>query len=493
MEIQKKDCNFRVKANADQGWVLTFDDFLCLPAYTDFSPNDCDISTHIGPFKFHLPFMSAAMDTVTESEMAIAMALYGGLGVIHRNCDLETQLQMVKRVKRARSFIIDDVATVRPDTSVKEVIQKMEQMEISGFVVVDAKKKVLGIVTKRDIPFDPEANGSVDQIMTKNPICLPANVSREEALAKLYEIRKEKIPLVDSNGILAGLITKKDLKPNYPNSSKDDKGRLLVGQACSPFLPRNPEQLAILKEIANYADIFVTDVAEFYKRDDFQGTKMLMETLDAKFIVGNIGTYKAAEDILTKMDYPEDKFIGIKVGMGSGSICTTSIQTGVGAPTLYATAEVADAIKDYNPKISLIADGGFKYPGDLTKVLAFGADIIMSGHFFAGCWEAPGILDTIEGRKVKVYRGMGSAEARAVGVYAADRYNKEQKKLTEGVSGFVPYTGPVKGVIDQLVDGLKNGLIYCGVKDLADAYRIRTGRVTPSGQQEAKPHDLLRP
>ena len=178
--------------------------------------------------------------------------------------------------------------------------------------------------------------------------------------------------------------------------------------------------------------------------------------------------------------------------MGSGSICTTSIQTGVGAPTLFATAEVADAIKDYNPKISLIADGGFKYPGDLTKSFAFGADMIMSGHFFAGTTEAPGFVDTIEGRKVKVYRGMGSAEARAVGAYGLDRYNKDSKKLTEGVSGYVPFVGSLKGVLDQLVDGLKNGFIYAGVKNIQDAYKINIGRITLAGVQEAHPHDIQR-
>ena len=490
--IQKKNVNFRKKAFCDSGWILTYDDVLCLPGYTGFSPSECDISTKVGPFEFHYPIMSAAMDTVTESEMAIQFALYGGLGVIHRNCNYEKQLRMVKKVKRARSFIIDDVATVPPGMSVKDAEAKMKQMGISGLVVVDSKNKVIGIITKRDLPFDPGFDGTVDNVMTKDPICLPSTVSREDALAKLYEIRKEKIPLVDSAGLLAGLITKKDLKPNYPNSSKDDKGRLLVGLGCSPFLPKLDSDLNLLKDIARYTDIMVTDVAEFHKVDDFRGAKAMMELLDSKFILGNVGSYSAAEDMMTKGNFPEDKFIGIKVGMGSGSICTTAIQTGVGSPTFFATAEVADAIKDYNPKMSLIADGGFKYPGDLTKAFAVGADMIMSGHFFAGVTESPGIIDTIGGRKVKVYRGMGSSEARAVGSYAEDRYIKESKKLAEGVSGHVPFVGPLKGVLDQLVDGLKNGFIYAGAHSVAVSHNIKIGRVSPSGALESRPHDLMR-
>jgi IMP dehydrogenase len=490
--IQKKEMDFRKKAFRDENLIITFDDIICLPAYTDFPFSECDISSQIGPFSFHLPIMTAAMDTVTEDQMAINMALYGGLGVIHRNCPYDRQLEMVKKVKRARSYIIEDVATVTADMKVQDVIQKMQQMGISGFVVVDANRKVIGMVTRRDLPIKPGFDGEVKDIMSVNPVCLPANVSRDEALEKLYEIRKEKIPLVDGNGVLTGLITRKDLRPIYPNSSKDDKGRLLCGIGCSPFFPKNPDDQAKLIEIGKNADIMSIDVAEFYKKTDIDGAKDLMNKIESKFIVGNIGTYAAAEHILTKAEFPDDKFIGIKVGMGSGSICTTTIQTGVGAPTLFATAEVADAIKDYNPKIALISDGGFKYPGDLTKAFAFGADMVMSGHFFAGTSEAPGYIDTIEGRKVKVYRGMGSAEARAVGSYGFDRYNKDNKKLTEGVSGYVPFVGNLKAVLDQLVDGLKNGFIYAGCKTIADAYKIQIGRVTNSGVKESGAHDLIR-
>ncbi len=484
-----KPIKFRKKAFTDQNLILTFNDILCKPGYTYFSPDEADISTEIGPFTFESPIISAAMDTVTEADMAIAMALHGGLGVIHRNCSYERQLEMVKKVKRARNYIIEDVYTVSPDTTILKLTNLMRLKGISGFPVVDENRKVLGIVTERDIPFE-SLDGVVSDIMTKNPDCLPPDISREDALQKMYEIRKEKIPLVDDSGKLAGLVTKKDLKPNFPYSSKDDKGRLLCGLGCSPFLPKSSEKMQTLKEIDEYVDIFFTDVAEFYKKIDMDGVKAMMEELDSYFVLGNIGTYEAAEKILT-YDYPDDQLLGIKVGMGSGSICTTAIQTGVGAPTFFATAEVADAIQDYNPKIGLIADGGFKYPGDLVKAFSVGADLVMSGHFFAGCTEAPGYIDTVNGRKVKVYRGMGSAEARSVGSYADDRYVKNSKKLAEGVSGYIPFAGPAKGVLEQLEDGLKNGLIYGGAGNIQEAYKIQIGRVTPAGEREAKPHDLI--
>jgi IMP dehydrogenase len=420
------------------------------------------------------------------------MALLGGCGVIHRNCPFVKQLEMVKKVKRARSFIIDDVATISPDAPVAEAIERMKGYAISGLVVTE-DNRVVGIFTKRDIPYQKQSELTVRDVMTPDPICAMQGISREEALQKLWEIRKEKLPIVDDDGNLQGLITLKDMQPEFPNASLDDRGRLLVGLGCSPFLPKSKSDQNILMEIAQHVDIFFTDVAQFYKTLDMSGTKQLMEALDSRFILGNIGTFEAAEYILTKAEFPDDKLIGIKVGMGSGSICTTTIQTGVGAPTLYATAEVADAIRIYNPKIALIADGGFKNPGDLPKAFAVGADAIMSGHFFAGCTESPGYVDTIGGRKVKVYRGMGSKEARSVGQFSLDRYNVGEggKKLAEGVSDYVPFTGPVQGVLEQLVDGLKNGMVYAGAQTLREMWPKPVGWITFAGKIEAGPHDLL--
>jgi IMP dehydrogenase len=303
----------------------------------------------------------------------------------------------------------------------------------------------------------------------------------------LYENRIEKLPIID-NGYLKGLITKKDLKPEFPNASLDQEGRLLCALGLSAKFPATTEAQSMLKELDKYVDIFFIDVADFYKKVDIENTKKLMNLLDSDFVLGNIGTYEAAEHLISKCDFNEN-FIGLKVGMGSGSICTTSIQTGVGAPTLFATAQVADAVKDYNQNIGIIADGGFKNPGDIPKALTVGADLIMSGHLFAGCTESPGYIDTIQGRKVKVYRGMGSKEARAAG-FVSDRYIEGSKTLAEGVSSYIPYVGDVDGVIQSLKEGLVNGMIYSGAKTISEMKKANVGIITPFGQQETKTHDL---
>ena len=471
--------------------IATFDDVLIVPGYTSFSPDEVSILSSLGKYKFNIPIMTSAMDTVTEEEMAIKMALLGGLGVLHRNCSYDRQLEMVRRVKRARSFVIDDVATIKPNDPVAKAKFMMENYSISGLVVVDDKNNVCGIFTKRDIPYleEEQKNGTVKEFMNKEVVSIESNASRADALKKLYEHRIEKLPIID-NGTLKGLITKKDLKPEFPLASMDEEGSLLCAIAISPKFPESSEAVNKLKEIDKYVDMFFVDVADFYKTADIKGTKKLMETLESDFILGNIGTYEAAEHLITKCDYDEEKFIGLKVGMGSGSICTTSIQTGVGAPTLFATAQVADAIADHNPKITLIADGGFKNPGDLPKAITVGADLIMSGHFFAGCTESPGYVDTIQGRKVKIYRGMGSKEARTSG-YVADRYIEGSKMLPEGVSDYVPFTGDLSGVLLSLKEGLINGMIYAGAKSIEEMKSAKIGIVSPFGQKETQTHDLL--
>lgn len=472
--------------------IATFDDVLIQPGFTNFEPTDVDMSSQLGPYTFNLPIISAAMDTVTEENAAIRMALMGGLGVLHRNCPFERQLEMVRIVKRARSFVIDDVATILPDEPVSKAKFMMENYNISGIVVVSEENKVCGIFTKRDIPFSEEEinNGKVKNFMTKEVISIEPGASREKALEVLFGSRKEKLPVIDKTGFLKGLITKKDLAPEFPLASMDSDGHLICALALSPKFPESTHAQELLKEIENYVDIFFIDVADFYKTSDIKGTKKLMDFLDSDFILGNIGTYEAAEHLITKGDFDEDKFIGIKVGMGSGSICTTSIQTGVGAPTLFATAQVADALVDYNTKISLIADGGFKNPGDLPKAFTAGADLIMSGHFFAGSTESPGYVDTIQGRKVKIYRGMGSKEARTSG-YVSDRYTEGSKMLPEGVSDYVPFVGDMDGVLLSLKEGLLNGMIYAGSKSIAEMKKAKIGIVSFSGQRESKPHNLL--
>jgi IMP dehydrogenase len=422
--------------------IATFDDILIQPGFTNFEPNEVDISTH----------------TVTEEGMAIKMALLGGLGVLHRNCSYERQLEMVRIVKRARSFVIDDVATITQNEPIATAKYMMENYNISGIVVVNEDKKVCGIFTKRDIPFSDNdiKNGKIKNYMTKDVISIEPGASRQKALKILFE----------------------------------SEGHLICALALSPKYPESTQAQDLLKEIDKYVDIFFIDVADFYKTADINGTKKLMDLLESDFVLGNIGTYGAAEHIITKCDFNEDKFIGLKVGMGSGSICTTSIQTGVGAPTLFATAQVADAIADYNSKISLIADGGFKNPGDLPKSLTAGADLIMSGHFFAGSTESPGYVDTIQGRKVKVYRGMGSKEARTAG-YVSDRYTESSRMLPEGVSDYVPFVGDIDGVLLSLKEGLLNGMIYAGAKRITEMKKAKIGVVSYVGQRESRPHDLL--
>ncbi len=484
--------NYYRKKIHSNNLIATFDDVLILPGFTNFSPNEVDISTNLGKYHLKLPILSSAMDTVTEENMAINMALRGGLGVLHRNCSYERQLEMVRIVKRARSFVIDDVATISPNSKVSKAKFMMENYNISGIVVVDEAKKVCGIFTKRDIPFFEKdlQNGTIKDYMTKDVISIKPGASREEALKILYESRKEKLPIIGDDGLLKGLITKKDLAPEFPFASKDDEGHLLCAMALSPRFPESSQAQASLKEIDKYVDIFFIDVADFYKKDDIDGTMKLMRLLESDFVLGNIGTYQAAEYLISKCDFVEERFIGLKVGMGSGSICTTSIQTGVGAPTLYATAQVADAIQDYNQEMSLIADGGFTKPGDLPKAFSSGADIIMSGHFFAGTDESPGFIDTIAGRKVKIYRGMGSKDARVSG-YIADRYIEGSKMLTEGVSDYVPYVGDVTGVLATLKEGLTNGMIYAGAGSIKEMKKASLGIVSIVGQRETSPHDLI--
>jgi len=488
--VSKLTDYFRKKVHYED-IIATFDDILIQPGYTNFDPNEVDISTTLGKYKFNIPIMSAAMDTVTEEEMAIKITFLGGLGVLHRNCSYEKQLEMCRKVKAARSFVIEEVATVNVNARVSEAKFMLETYGISGLMVVHDNKKVCGIFTKRDIPYNEEEirTGYVKDYMTKEVISIKPGASRNEALNTLFKNRIEKLPIIE-NGFLKGLITTKDLKPEFPKASIDEEGRLLCALGLSPKFPESSEVQRTLKEIDKYVDIFFIDVADYYKAADIEGTKKLMNLLESNFVLGNIGTYEAAEHLITKTDFAEEKFVGLKVGMGSGSICTTSIQTGVGAPTLFATAQVADAINDYNPKIGLIADGGFKNPGDLPKAISAGADFVMSGHFFAGCTESPGYVDTIQGRKVKVYRGMGSKEARTSG-YVSDRYIEGTKTLAEGVSSYIPFVGDVSGVLLSLREGLLNGMIYAGAPNLNVMKKAKIGVVTPFGQKETKTHDLL--
>jgi IMP dehydrogenase len=423
------------------------------------------------------------MDTVTESEMAIAVARHGGLGVVHRNCAIDEQVQMVKRVKRAEALIIRDVITVTPEDKVGQALALMEKHNISGLPVVEGTK-LAGIVTGRDVRF-AQPSLTVNQVMTKDVIRANEGISIEEAQRLLRDHKIEKLPIVNEAGELSGLITFKDilLRGKYPEAARDENGQLLCAAAISPF---DAERA---KKLDEYADILVTDVSHFHNTNVFKATKQLMSELSAEIIVGNIGTYEAAEDAITELEQVN----GFRVGIGSGSICTTTEVTKAGSPTLFATAQVADAVAKYDADIPIIADGGIRSPGDVAIALTAGASAVMVGNLFARCQESPGTLITIGGRYYKQYRGMGSQSARAKR-YSLDRYSMPSKGVSEGVEGWVPYKGEASIVLDELVSGLKASMGYAGARSVQELWwKGKLAALSPSGAEEARPHDILLP
>lgn len=423
------------------------------------------------------------MDTVTESDMAVALARHGGLGVIHRNCSVDEQVAMAKRVKRAEALVIRDVITVTPDDTVGQALSLMEKHNISGLPVVEGTK-LAGIVTGRDVRF-AQASLLVKQVMTKSVVKAEEGTSIEEAQRLLRDHKIEKLPIVNKADELSGLITFKDilLRGKYPEAARDENGQLLCAAAVSPF------DLDRAKKLDEYADILVTDVSHFHNSNVFKATKKLMAEVSADLIVGNIGTYQAAEDAIAELDGVS----GFRVGIGSGSICTTSEVTKAGAPTLFAAAQVSDAVAKYKADIPVIADGGIRTPGDIAIALAVGASAVMIGNLFARCSESPGTLITIGGRYYKQYRGMGSETARAKR-YSLDRYSMPSKGVPEGVEGWVPYKGEVSIVLDELVSGLRASMGYAGAGNIHELWtKARLAALSPSGAEEARPHDILLP
>lgn len=423
------------------------------------------------------------MDTVTESDMGIAVARDGGLGVIHRNCSVEEQVEMVKRVKRAEALIIRDVITVAPDDTVGQALALMEKHNISGLPVVDGTR-LAGIVTGRDVRF-AQASLLVKQVMTKNVVKADEGIGIEEAQRLLRDHKIEKLPIVNKAGELSGLITFKDilLRGKYPDAARDENGQLLCAAAVSPY------DLERAKKLDEYADILVTDVSHFHNANVFKATKKIMSEVSAEVVVGNIGTFEAAEDAITELE----QVSGFRVGIGSGSICTTTEVTKAGAPTLFATAQVSDAVAKYDPSIPIIADGGIRTPGDVAIALSAGASAVMIGNLFARCRESPGTLITIGGRYYKQYRGMGSPTARAKR-YSMDRYSMPSKGVPEGVEGWVPYKGEVSIVLEELASGLKASMGYAGARNIQELWRKgKLAALSPSGLEEARPHDILLP
>ena len=476
--------SFRSKFE-DAEKAFTFNDVLLLPGWTTVEPTQADVKTRVTRnIELNIPLVASPMDTVTEAEMAIALAREGAIGVLHRNCSAKEEVAMARSVKRAEALIIRDVITVNPDNTVEELRRLMKEHNIKGFPVVENEDRLVGIVTWRDVRL-AEIGLKVKDVMTESVVTGSEDTSLEEAMKILHEHRIEKLPIIDESRRVKGLITMKDitLKGTYQDAVRDEEGRLICAAAISPFdLPR-------AKALDRYVDILVLDVSHFHNSNCFDAAKEILKEVEADVIVGNIGTYEAAEDVITKLD----GVAGLRVGIGSGSICSTSIVTRAGAPTLYATSRVADAVKKYGADIPIIADGGMRNPGDVAVAMAVGASCAMMGNVFAGCRESPGRLVSMEGRYYKEYYGMGSERARKKR-YAQDRYSQPSKSISEGVEGWVPYRGPVKDILGEFTGGLKAAMGYVGANTIPEIWeKARLALITERGAQEAAPHDIMRP
>ncbi|MCL5889393.1 MAG: IMP dehydrogenase [Candidatus Thermoplasmatota archaeon] len=458
---------------------LTFDDVLVQPRRSPIEPKETDIksvfSKHI---KLNSPIVSSPMDTVTEWEMAVAMSRIGGLGIIHRNMSRNEEATMVRKVKRAESLIIRNVHTIDQETPISVARNIMETKGIAGFPVV-VGEKLVGIVTKRDMGFSEDKAGKVKDIMTKEVVYANDNIDQEEARKILYEHRIEKLPLVDKNLKVVGLITSKDIitRHKFPTASRDVKGQLMVGAAVGPF----DVDRAILMEREG-ADVIVIDTAHAHNENVLTAIRKLKKEVSVDIVVGNIATTEAAKDLIScEVD-------GLKVGIGPGSICTTRVVAGIGVPQITAVGDVADIASENG--VPVIADGGIRFSGDIVKAMAAGADCVMLGSLLAGTDESPGNEMIINGRKYKTYRGMGSMGALNKG---SDRYGKfsGSKFVAEGVEGAVPYRGKVEEAIYQLTGGIRAGMGYAGCKNVQELKKNTSFvRITNNGLAESHPHDI---
>lgn len=472
-----------VSININEG--LTFDDVLLIPQYSEVLPQECSVATKFSrKIKLNVPIVSAAMDTVTESAMAIALAQEGGIGVMHKNMKIEEQQAQVKKVKRAESGMIMNPITVEDDAPIRLVNELMEKYSISGVVVVNKNQKIVGILTNRDIIFEKNLGRKVKEIMTHEKlVTAPEGTSLEKAQKILKKYRIEKLPIVDKAGKLKGLITVKDIikKMEHPNATVDKMGRLRCAAAIGTDR-RTEERAAALVEAG--VDAIVIDTAHAHSKGVMQLANRIKKTFSkVQLVVGNVGTAEAAKE-LVKLDVD-----GIKVGIGPGSICTTRVVAGIGVPQITAILECAQVAAKH--KIPIIADGGIRYSGDIVKALAFGASSVMTGNLFAGTEESPGETILLEGRQYKEYRAMGSLGAMSRG--SADRYFQEgaRKFVPEGVEGRVPYRGLVREVIFQLIGGVKQGLGYCGAKNIKELKaKAKFVRISVAGLRESHPHDI---
>lgn len=465
---------------------LTFDDVLLIPAYSEVLPREvCIHSRFSRNVPINTPIVSAAMDTVTEADLAIAIAREGGIGVIHKNMSIAEQAAQVRKVKRAENGMIYDPITIGPDNTVGDALQLMHDNRIGGIPVVMADNKLIGIVTNRDLRFQSNMSRPISEVMTKDRLITTHNPDLQTASDILRQNKIEKLPVVDENGYLIGLLTYKDITKVQanPNASKDAKGRLRVAAGVGVTF-NTLERVAALYEAQ--VDAIVIDTAHGHSAGVIKmlkEVKKLYPTLDV--VVGNVATGEAARMLV------EAGADGVKVGIGPGSICTTRIIAGVGVPQLSAIYDVAQALKGTD--VPVIADGGLRYSGDIVKALAAGADSVMAGSLFAGVEESPGETIIYNGRKFKSYRGMGSLEAMQHG--SKDRYFQDmeddvKKLVPEGIAARVPYKGTLSEVIYQMIGGLRAGMGYCGAKDIATLKNAKFIRITNSGMQESHPHDV---
>jgi len=469
------------------GTALTFDDVLLVPARSQVLPRDVDLRSRFTPgVRLNTPIVSAAMDTVTETAMAIAMARNGGIGVIHKKMSVEAQAEMVRKVKRSESGMIVDPITLGKDARVADAHRLMREYRISGVPIVEPDGRLAGILTNRDLRFEDDPTRRVTELMTSEDlITVPVGTTLEQAKEVLRRHKVEKLLVVDDEGRLRGLITIKDINKavEYPNAAKDALGRLRVAAAVGVAADLEARAAALVEA---GVDVLVLDSAHGHSQGVLDALTYLKESHPVDVIAGNVATAEAAADLV------ERGADGVKVGVGPGSICTTRVVTGVGMPQLSAILAVADVTRGAG--VTLVADGGVKYSGDLAKALAAGADTVMMGSLLAGTTEAPGEEVLREGRRYKAYRGMGSLGAMSGG--SADRYFQDDAKgrdklVPEGIEGVVAYKGPVKDVLYQLAGGLRSAMGYCGAPDL-DAFRAgaRFVQITQASLVESHPHDV---
>jgi IMP dehydrogenase len=467
------------------GEGLTFDDVLLVPARSEILPQEVEVRTNLTRrIGLNIPLASSAMDTVTDARMAIAMAREGGVGIIHKNFPVEVQASEVDKVKRSESGIIVDPVFLHPDNSLRVALEMMERYHISGVPITQDGLKLVGILTNRDLKFEENLDQPIANVMTKDHLVTASvGTTLEEARAILHKHRIEKLPLVDEHGDLKGLITIKDIEKakKYPNAAKDAKGRLLAAAAVGVGADRKDRVAAL---VAAGVDVLVVDTAHGHSRRVLETLSTIRsEYPEVTIIGGNVATAAATRDLIAAgADC-------VKVGIGPGSICTTRVVAGIGVPQITAVLDCAAEAHQHG--VTVIADGGIKFSGDVVKAIAAGADVVMIGNLFAGTEESPGETEIYQGRSYKVYRGMGSIGAMKAG--SKDRYfqENETKLVPEGIEGRVPYKGPLADTVFQLIGGLRSGMGYCGVRTIAELQSLtRFLRITGAGLRESHPHDV---